>query len=268
LNCDSLVPKYDQSSNPIYTLQSNYSVEKSNIIWRIVTGYASDERRKNVERILNFSYSPIKVMAEFKGDGDNCSKLLNEENIRINPKYFDGSGLIQIGKVGHWCSFLNFLKVLNFSTAEIGIWIEDDADLKPEHLDKIKSFIYSKEIKPSHPMTRVSIADTVLVIQKSGIQSLWDPIVKFGILYPTDIYYKNLGLVMEKDLQIPRVKTVNSTISSTISLNISDLNRIIDKSKKKKKQLIDLKFHKNFTKMANVEKTKRRRPKMKKQLEI
>lgn len=232
-NCDSIIPLYEKI-DPIFFLQANYNTN-SNIIWRIVTGYQTPERTRNVERILKSLNISIEVLNEYKGIGNNCTNLLYKENIRINPKYFDGSGLIQSGKLGHWCSFLRFLKVLNSSNAEIGIWIEDDADLQPEHVNSIKAHIYSKDIKPAYPITRVSIADTVLVIQKSGFKSMWDPLVRNGILYPTDIFYKNLGLVLEKNLQISRIKTNNSTISSTISLNITNLNRIIGKKKEKSK---------------------------------
>jgi len=266
MSCDTLVPLYDKNLDPIYSLQSNYTEEKSSIIWRVITGYASDERRKNVERMLNFNHSPIYVMNEYKGDSDRCIKFLYQKNIRINPKYYDGLGLIQVGKLGHWCSFLNFLVILNSSTAEIGIWIEDDADLKPNHINEIKSYIYSKDILPSRPLTRVSIADTVLVIQKLGIQSLWNPVVEIGILFPTDIFYKNLALVIEKDLNIPRINNNNSTISTTSYLNISDVNRIISKQKKhfikrNNKTVRAINPSKNLTKLGNETKRRRQRKK-------
>ena len=188
-----------------------------------------------------------------------------QKQIRINPKYYDGNGLIQVGKLGHWCSFLNFLIILSTSTADIGIWIEDDADLKPSHITEIQSYIFSKDILPSRPLTRVSIADTVLVIQKSGIQSLWDPVVQFGILFPTDIYYKNLGLVIEKDLNIRRINNNNSTISTTRLLNISVVNRIISQQKNLfiKRNNETIKNKQNLKIIGIEDDTKRRRQRKK-----
>ena len=192
--------------------------------WYVVTGNEIDnKRRENVDKLLT-TFPWIQRMQGNDGFDEACVALLRLERIRVSPSYYDGSGEIHAGKIGHWCSFLTFLQ--RIGSQGVGVWIEDDIVLQSlTDVDAIQDAV--SQASNAKPLQRFSHADGLLVVRNDP--QLWQPLRESGITNPTDILYTNLGLYdVKHKAMISKLTNIESTITSTSLLHIRDVNSRLD----------------------------------------
>lgn len=191
--------------------------------WYVITGNENYQRRENVDAILT-KFPWIQKMQGNNGFDEACVELLRFERIRVSPTYYDGSGKIHAGKIGHWCSFLTFLQ--RIGTQGVGVWIEDDVVLQSwKDIDVIQDAV--SQASNAKPLQRFSHADGLLVVRNDP--QLWQPLRERGITNPTDLLYAKLGLYDVKHKAIlSKLTNVQSTITSTSLLEIQDVNSRLD----------------------------------------
>lgn len=187
--------------------------------WYVVTGNEIDRRRENVDKILT-TFPWIQKMQGNDGFDEACVALLRSERIRVSPTYYDGSGKIHAGKIGHWCSFLTFLQ--RIGTQGVGVWIEDDVVLQSwKDVNAIQDAV--SQASNAKPLQRFSHADGLLVVRNDP--QLWQPLRERGITNPTDLLYAKLGLYdVKNNARITKLPNVPSTITTTSLLHIQDVN--------------------------------------------
>jgi hypothetical protein len=92
------------------------------------------DRRSNVAQLLR--HPSVRLFEASWGADEECRRFLAAHGITISPAYWHGEGHILGGKIGHWCSFLRFLRDCD-RNARTCISIEDDVVLSRVELDAI-----------------------------------------------------------------------------------------------------------------------------------
>ena len=79
-------------------------------------------RRRNAERLLARVPEATALRAH---NGTEALITFARLGIRVSEAYYDGSGWVNPGKLGHWATFLRFLEHVCRGTT-MAIWMEDD----------------------------------------------------------------------------------------------------------------------------------------------
>ena len=206
-------------------LQSSVGGDTTDSIWRVITTATRDPARQaNVEKIISLKPPLIQVMVGNQGLDDSCIVYLNENGIRVSKSYYNGMvDSIHSGKLGHWCTFLRFLDLVQES-GKSGVWIEDDVLLEPKHIEEIMKSIQETHTKAE---VRMSAGDGVVII-KNATQML-QVVKNLEITNPVDIFYSSHDMVqfIPSNSLIHKMNNVPSGITTTIQLPIDIVNKMI-----------------------------------------
>jgi hypothetical protein len=209
----------------VLMLQSCDGVDSTDTIWRVITTTTQDPARQaNVQKILSLGPQRIHVMVGNNGFDLDCVLYLNENGIRVSKSYHNGeSSTIHSGKLGHWCTFLRFLDIVEES-GKTGVWIEDDVLLELKDIDNIMQVILGDHTKPQ---VRMSGGDGVLVIKNAS--EMLRIVKNLEITDPADVFYSVHGMVEKVSIKslINKMKNVKSGITTTTQYPIDLVNKMI-----------------------------------------
>jgi GR25 family glycosyltransferase involved in LPS biosynthesis len=202
------------------------------VYWGVVTTskgmHERTDRRQNVDRILGLD-ARIHQFHGNNGFDENCQSLLRSLRIFVDrSRYYDASGGIRSGKLGHWCSFIRFLQKARLEGGGRGVWIEDDVVLTERHVEQIDAILRSK--RKYKPIVRLSSYaygnDGVLIV--FDVHKILQPILENGIVNPTDVTYEALDYYDRiTPLWVLRRLLSESTITTTETLDISVVNALL-----------------------------------------
>jgi hypothetical protein len=209
----------------IFMLESCDCTNTTDTIWRVITTTTEDPARKaNVQNILSLKPSLIQVMAGNNGFDLDCVLYLNENGIRVSKSYYHGeSSTIHAGKLGHWCTFLRFLDLVDESGKK-GVWIEDDVILELKDIDDIMQAINGEHTKAQ---VRMSGGDGVVLI--SNASEMLKMIKNLEITDPVDVFYSAHDMVemVSQTSLIKKMDNVKSGITTTKQYPIDLVNKMI-----------------------------------------
>jgi hypothetical protein len=197
--------------------------DTTDTIWRVVTTTTPDPARQaNVQKILSLNPPLIHVMAGNNGFDLDCVLYLNENGIRVSKSYHQES-TIHAGKLGHWCTFLRFLDIVQES-GKTGVWIEDDVLLELKDIDNIMQVINGDHKKAE---VRMSGGDGVVVINNAS--EMLQLVKNLEITDPVDVFYSVRDMVetVSATSYINKMKNVKSGITTTIQYPIDLVNQMI-----------------------------------------
>ena len=206
-------------------LQSCNGTDTTDTIWRVVTTTTPDPARQaNVQRILSLNPPLIHVMEGNNGFDIDCVLYFSENGIRISKSYYNGeSSTIHAGKLGHWCTFLRFLEIVQES-GKIGVWIEDDVLLELNDIDNIMQVINGDHTKAE---VRMSGGDGVVVVKNAS--QMLQLVKNHEMTDPVDIFYSVHDMVetVSGTSFINKMENVKSGITTTIQYPIDHVNQMI-----------------------------------------
>lgn len=188
------------------------------------------DRRANVINLRRRS-PQIHIFPASWGASDECKAFLYDNQIRVNLSYSHGSGKIEEGKVGHWCSFLRFITECELSLYKRCMFIEDDVVLSPSEISQIVRHLqivtFQKPILSIGP----GGCDRINVFDRKQIPQIWDYLGNDGITNPTDRQleplYQSTGRRFGYLLD-PNNQRSSSVIRNSRMLDIQTLNQEID----------------------------------------
>jgi hypothetical protein len=206
-------------------LHCSVAEDTTDMIWRVITtANTAPARQANVQNILSLKPPLIQVMIGNNGLDVDCVLYLNESGIRISKKYYHGeSSTIHSGKLGHWCTFLRFLDLVQES-GKSGVWIEDDVVLELKHIGEIMQIIHDN---PTKAEIRMSAGDGVVIIKNAS--QMIQVVKNSEITDPVDRFYDSHGMVhvVSQGSLIQKMKNVTSGITTTIQYPIDLVNKMI-----------------------------------------
>jgi hypothetical protein len=207
-------------------LQTSVGYDTTDTIWRVITTTTPDPTRQaNVQNILSLKPPLIQVMVGNNGLDLDCILYLYEDDIRISKTYYHGeSGTIHSGKLGHWCTFLRFLDLVQES-GKIGVWIEDDVMLELKHIEEIMQIVHDNHTKPQ---VRMSAGDGVVVIKNAS--QMLQVVINSEITDPVDLFYDSHDMVqvVSSTSLIKKMDNVISGITTTRQYPIDLVNKMIE----------------------------------------
>jgi hypothetical protein len=209
----------------ISILQIILGDDTTDTIWRVITNATPDPARQaNVQNILSLKPGLIQVMVGNDGLDLDCILYLNENGIRISKSYYHGAATtIHSGKIGHWCTFLRFLDIVQES-GKSGVWIENDVILELKHIEEIMQIIRAK---PAKAEVRMSAGDGVVIINNAS--QMLQVVKNAEITDPVDLFYDfhEMVQVVSQGSLIQKIENVMSGITTTIQYPIDLVNKMI-----------------------------------------
>ena len=165
---------------------------------RTING-VSLQRRINVKKMAVL----LPELSVFTGSDlidKSCVDILNELGVIVSQNYEmdeKGKGWVHLGKIGHWCSFLRYMKHCNESRAVVCVWIEDDVFLNSEKVKKLKKEVSQFESQVSKPpIIRLGPGDSVHLIDGKSSSTILQRFSRpFQIEQPVDRALVTTGLV-------------------------------------------------------------------------
>jgi hypothetical protein len=208
----------------LFILESCDSINITDTIWRVITTTTQDPTIKaNVQTILSLKPSLMQVMAQNNEFDLDCVLYLNENGIRVSQSYHEHSVNIHADKLGHWCTFLRFLDLVDES-GKTGVWIEEDVLLELKDIDNIM-----QAINKDHPkaVVRMCKGDGVLLVRNAS--EMLKMIKNLEITDPVDAFYSAHEMV-ETGCETSFIKKMNPVkggITIKIHYPINLVNKMI-----------------------------------------
>lgn len=188
------------------------------------------DRRDNVIT-LNRTLQQIHIFPASWGASNECKAFLYDNEIRINPSYYHNAGEIHEGKVGHWCSFLRFIRECEQSPYRRCMFIEDDVVLSPSEIPQIEKYLQNIQFQKPILSIGPGGSDRINVFDRKQIPQIWDSVRKDDIKNPTDLQLKPLYQYARQFghlLDPQRSRSGSSTILSSRIRHIASLDQEID----------------------------------------
>ena len=154
-------------------------------------------------------------------DLNSSVRLLRQMRIRVSETYYDGSGWIHAGKVGHWAMMVSFWSLVAQQRA-IGVWFEDDVRFVAHTWQRLVHFASSHAVARGL-VWRASRYDACLIVSPSAAHTLLGRVRRDGIDNPTDLWMSARGLARPAPFRF-QTHRFPSTITRTPVLRIRDVN--------------------------------------------
>jgi hypothetical protein len=147
-------------------------------------------------------------------------KFLHDNDLRIDESYHPDR-TIHVGKVGHWVSFLEYLKYLQSGGFDYGVWIEDDAIVPHDLRGTVEQFVAGT--RPPRSVVRLGMDDTADLLVAADINQLFAHFRKTGLDHPTDNYLTYYSLCTAS-VRYVRRREFDSNITRTPLVEIREVN--------------------------------------------
>lgn len=205
------IPKKGLSLNP------NVSAIRRDSIWFSVTMLTTSnfstysQRQLNVEAIQRY-IPKINILNGSRGLDETCCSILNELGIRVSALYNTwemGVGWIHEGKVGHWCSFLRFLKLCTIRKETYCVWLEDDCVLNEERMRLVHQHLSTKKL-----ILALGEGDEVNVVSQENAVKLLQFYHGYSIALPFDLATRHDKI--REDAHLFDARLFHSPYESTI----------------------------------------------------
>ena len=228
---------FEEYSNPLSTNDDPSSTNddppstnddnKLKVLW-IVTHIpgATPERDENVAHMKTLIPN-LQVQHGF--DENRCVPLLTELQVCVSPEYWYSQGYLLSGKLGHWCSLLDIIRMCE--SYDYCIAIQDDIPWRSMYnahfLREINDGAFTKFI------TRRSrqASEGVLVIRgREHSRSLVSYVQDTGINNPTDIQLRRFHEVKDARMFVKGHLEGRSLIRTSHKITIETYNRRLHES--------------------------------------
>lgn len=210
-------------------LPTGRSSNKTNVWCAVITSSTANDtvRRKNVEDLRRLE-PRMEIFEASVGADVACRSFLSTEGIYFRHQGYGHDRLEKMfaGKVGHWCTFLRFVKACSEKAVQACVGVEDDIALNQTEWSNItrdvKTMMFVDPVTALGPISNYSdYSDYINAYDPSKGDNLLKLVRDEGIENPTGVNFESIGKQQRADLLVSNRHRRRDVKQYGVALNLT-----------------------------------------------